>query len=98
MDVSSIDVIELRKHLRLANDVVMAHRIAKGLSLDRERVTWAREIIEERVLLALAETDVAAMPEGWSWQQAAETISLQIALAIVHEKKNEPRVAGDEPY
>lgn len=98
MDVSSIDVIELRKHLRLANDVVMAHRIAKGLSLDRERVTWAREIIEERVLLALAETDVAAMPEGWSWQQAAETISLQIALAIVHEQKNEPRVAGDEPY
>jgi hypothetical protein len=98
MDVSTIDASQLRKHLRLANDVVMAHRIAKGLSLERERVTWAREIIEERVLLALAETDVAAMPEGWSWQQAAETISLQIALAIVHEQKNEPRVAGDEPY
>ena len=98
MDVSNIQVVELRKHLRLANDVVMAHRIAKGLSLDRERVTWAREIIEERVLLALAETDVAAMPEGWCWQKAAETISVQIALAIVHDQKNEPRVAGDKLY
>lgn len=98
MNVNDIDVHELRKHLRLANDLVMAHRIVKGLSLDRERVTWARELIEERVLLALAETDAAAMPEGWSWQKAAETISVEIALAIVHEQKSEPRIAGDEPY
>jgi hypothetical protein len=61
-------------------------------------VTWARELIEERVLLALAETDAVAMPEGWSWQKAAETISVQIALAIVHEQKTEPRVAGEDPY
>ncbi|MFP8836214.1 hypothetical protein ACLIJR_18280 [Hydrogenophaga sp. XSHU_21] len=98
MDVSKLDVSELRKHLRLANDLVLANRIAKGLSLDRERVTWAREIIEERVLLALAETDAADMPANWSWQMAAETISVQIALAIAQEQKTEPRMEGDQPY
>ncbi|MGC4395655.1 hypothetical protein [Hydrogenophaga crocea] len=91
MDVTSIDVGELRSRLRLANDVVLAHRIAKGLSLERERLTWAREIIEERVLLALEAVDIECMPRDWSWQQAAETISVQIALAIVQEQKNEPR-------
>ncbi|MBX3608975.1 MAG: hypothetical protein KF871_03690 [Hydrogenophaga sp.] len=95
MDIDGIDVSELRKHLRLANDLVLAHRIAKGLSLDRERVTWARETIEERVMFALSEVDTACMPEGWSWQKAAETIAVQVALAIVHEQKNEPKVADD---
>lgn len=89
---------ELRKRPQLANDVVVAHRITKVLSLGRGRVTWARELIEERVLLALAETDAAAMPKCWSWQKAAETISVEIALAIVDEQKSEPRVSGDEPY
>lgn len=95
MDIDSIDVSELRKHLRLANDLVLAHRIAKGLSLDRERVTWARELIEERVMFALSEVDTACMPEGWSWKTAAETIAVQVALAIVHEQKNEPKAADD---
>ncbi|CDN86916.1 hypothetical protein BN948_01334 [Hydrogenophaga intermedia] len=76
--------------MRLALDVVTAHRIARGLSLDQERITATRDLIEERVLLALEETDESTMPLDWSWQQAAEKISLQIAMAIVHEQKKEP--------
>ncbi|WP_288253338.1 hypothetical protein [uncultured Hydrogenophaga sp.] len=76
--------------MRLALDVVMAHRIARGLSLDRERVTAVRGLIEERVLLALEETDESTMPPGWSWQGAAQSISMAIALAIVQEQKSEP--------
>ncbi|MBX3609180.1 MAG: hypothetical protein KF871_04725 [Hydrogenophaga sp.] len=80
--------------MRLALDVVMAHRIARGLSLERERVTALRDLMEERVLLALEETDESSMPPDWSWQRAAEEVALQIALAIVQEQKSEPRVEG----
>lgn len=94
MDVSRIDPGELRASMRLALDVVMAHRIARGLSLDRERVTAVRGLLEERVLLALEETDESKMPLNWSWQQAAESISMAIALTIVNEQKNEPPTAN----
>ena len=94
MNVSNIDPTELRSTMRLALDVVMAHRIARGLSLDRERVTAVRGLLEERVLLALEETDESTMPLNWSWQQAAQSISMAIALAIVNEQKNEPPTAN----
>jgi len=90
MNVTFIDPVELRQRMRLALDVIMAHRIARGLSLERERVTAIRGLLEERVLLALEETDETAMPASWSWQRAAESISMAIALAIVQEQKNEP--------
>lgn len=76
--------------MRLALDLVMAHRIVRKLSLDRERVTAIRELLEERVAMALKETDEEAMPPGWSWQLAVEQISNQVALAIVREQKHEP--------
>lgn len=77
--------------MRLALDVIMAHRITRGLSLDRERVTAIRGLLEERVTRALEETDESAMPLSWSWQLAAGSISMAIALAIVQEqKRNEP--------
>jgi hypothetical protein len=90
MDTSSINVEALRLRLRLALDIIMAHRISKGLSLDRAKVTSARDTLEERVLLALEETDTSTMPAGWTWQAAAESISIPIALAIVQEQKHEP--------
>ncbi len=46
--------------MRLALDVVAAHRIARGLSLDQERVTAIRGLFEEPVTCALEETDEAA--------------------------------------
>ena len=92
MAPEEIDPIELRKCMRLAIDVVLAHRIARGLSLDRERITFLRDVIESRVVMALQETDASEMPAEWAWQQAAERIALQIALAIVREQKHEPRV------
>ncbi len=94
MNVSKIDPSELRATMHLALDVVMAHRIARGLSLDRERVTAMRGLIEERVLLALEETDESAMPPNWSWQGAAQSISMAIARAIVNEQKNAPPTAN----
>ena len=90
MDVSRIDPNELRATMRLALDVVMAHRIARGLSLDVERVTAVRGHLEERLLLALEETDESAMPPEWSWKRAAEGIAVQIALGMIQEQKDEP--------
>jgi len=90
MNITGLDPVELRQRMRLALDVIMAHRIARGLSLERERVTAIRGLLEERVLMALEETDETKMPASWSWQRAAESISMAIALAIVQEQKNEP--------
>lgn len=84
------DPIELRKSMRLALDIIMAHRIAKGLSLDPARITALRDTLEQRVVLALEQTDVRRMPQAWSWQKAAEEVSVLVALAIVQEQKNEP--------
>lgn len=94
MNVDRLNPEELRDSMRLALDVIMAHRIARGLSLDRERVTAIRGLLEERVTRALEETNESAMPLSWSWQQAAESISMAIALAIVQEQKNEPPSAS----
>lgn len=85
-----IDPIELRKSMRLALDIIMAHRIAKGLSLDPAKVTALRDTLEQRVVLALEQTDFGRMPHTWSWHKAAEEVSVLVALAIVHEQKNEP--------
>jgi hypothetical protein len=92
MRTEDIDPVELCKRMHLAFGVVMAHRIARGLSLDRDRITRLRDVIESRVIMALEETDASQMPDGWSWQEAAEKIALQVALAIVQEQNNEPPV------
>lgn len=88
-----IDPIELRKRMRLALDIIMAHRVAKGLSLEPAKVTALRDTLEQRVLLALEETESAQMPQGWSWQKATEEVSVLVALAIVNEQKNETPAA-----
>lgn len=90
MNVDEIDPVLLRKSMRFALDLVAAHRIAKGLKLDQERVTAARETLEERVVLALSEVDLGSMPSTWSWAKAVETISVEIALQIIREQKHEP--------
>ena len=91
MNPNEIDPVELRRSMRFALDLVTAHRIGKGLTLDLEQATAIRETLEERVTLALAEVDAGAMPPNWSWQKAAEKISVEIALQIIHEQKHEPR-------
>ncbi|MGC4394475.1 hypothetical protein [Hydrogenophaga sp. T2] len=96
MNVDAIPPNELQKLLRLAHDIVMAHRVARGLSLSRERVTWARDTIEQRVTDALRGVDFERMPPGWSWQKAAQEISVQVALAIVHAQKLEPPESSDQ--
>jgi len=46
MQQSEIDPILLGKSLRFALDLVAAHRIAKGLTLDLERTTAIRETMK----------------------------------------------------
>lgn len=91
MDISKVDPRELRRSVRFALDLVTAHRIAKGLVIDQERVTAVREALEERLAAAFNEFDVGNMPSSWSWQKAAETLSVQIALELIREQKNEPQ-------
>ncbi len=90
MTPDDIDIHELRQGMRLALDIVMAHRITKGLSLDRAKVTGIRETMESRVLQALEHVDQETMPADWSWQAAAESLAIQVALEIVQSQKNEP--------
>ncbi len=90
MTPDDIDIHELRQRMRLALDIVMAHRVTKGLSLDRAKVTGIRETMESRVLQALEHVDQEAMPEDWSWKSAAESLAVQVALEIVQSQKNEP--------
>jgi len=90
MKLAELNPTQLQKSMRFALDLVAAHRIAKGLTLDQQRVTAIRETIEERVVLALTEVDSGSMPETWSWEHAAETIAVEIALQIIRDQKNEP--------
>lgn len=90
MDLNEVDPRELQKSVRFALDLVTAHRIAKGLVIDQERVTAVREALEERLAAAFVEFDISAMPPSWSWQKAAETLSIEIALQLIREQKHEP--------
>lgn len=60
MNVNRLNPEELRASLHLVLDGIMAHRTARGLSLDQERVTAIPGLFEERVTRALEETDEAA--------------------------------------
>jgi hypothetical protein len=91
MHQHEFDPLELRRSMRFALDLVAAHRIAKGLTIDLERMTAIRETLEERLTLTLAEVDMGSMPSTWSWPKAAETLAVEIALQIIREQKNEPQ-------
>ena len=90
MDLNEVDPRELQRSVRFALDLVAAHRIAKGLEIDQERVTALRESLEERLVAAFSEIDIGAMLLSWSWQKAAETLSIEIALQLIREQKHEP--------
>ncbi len=90
MNPSELDPALLRKSMKFALDLVVAHRIAKGLTLDQERATAVREVMEERVVLALSEVDPEFMPPEWSWEKAAQIVSVEVALEIIRAQKNEP--------
>lgn len=90
MNQRELDPVQLRKSMRFALDLLTAHRIAKGLTINQERMTAMRELLEERVLLSIAELEQGSMPSTWSWERAAEKISTQIALAIIQEQRYEP--------
>jgi len=84
-----VDMRDLRQCTKLALDVIMAHRVAKGLSLSRVEITKARDTLEQRVCDALKEVDAECMPENWSWQRAAEELAIQAALEAVGVQRNE---------
>lgn len=90
MDISKVDPRELQRSVRFSLDLLTAHRIAKGLVIDQERITALREALEERLAAAFGEFDLGVMPSSLSWQKAAETLSIEIALQLIREQKNEP--------
>lgn len=53
-------------------------------------MTAMRETLEERLASAFSEFDIGAMPSSWSWQKAAETLSVEVALQLIREQKSEP--------
>ena len=55
-----------------------------------QRVTAIHESLEEPLVAAFSEFDINAMPSSWSWQKAAETLSVEIALQLIREQKHEP--------
>lgn len=91
MNVDQIDPAELRTCMLLAMDFIVAHRVARDHTYDVARITAARDILEQRVLLALTETDISEMPDGWSWRHAAHEISVRVALAIVEDEKRKSK-------
>lgn len=91
MDLAELDPEDLRISMALALDFLVSHRVAHGGTYDRARVTAARDLLEQRVLRALEETDPTQMPEDWSWRQAAHLISIKAAMAIVEEEESSGR-------
>ncbi|QHE84886.1 hypothetical protein [Hydrogenophaga sp. BPS33] len=91
MHQDEIDTSELRVCLRLALDFITAHRIAHDGTYDVGKITTNRDTLEQRVLLALTETDFSAMPANWSWKQAAHEIAIRVALAMVENEKSRPQ-------
>ena len=87
MDITDLDPDDLRMSMLLALDFLVAHRISHDHTYDRARITAARDLLEQRVVLALEETDAAEMPPDWSWRSAAHLISIKIAMAIAEEEK-----------
>lgn len=85
MTLDEIDIGELRKCMLLGLDFIIAQHVAHSGSYDLARVTAARDTLEQRVLLALIETDTSEMPKGWSWKHAAHEISVRVSLSIVEE-------------
>ena len=90
MDLTNLDPDDLRMSMLLALDFLVAHRISHDHAYDRARITAARDLLEQRVILALEETDAAQMPEDWSWRSAAHLISIKIAMAIAEDEKAGP--------
>lgn len=88
MNVDLIDSLILRERLQLGVDVLLAHRVATGEPLQADQVSRARELIESRVRAGLWQVDEALMPFNWSWEQAAERLSFEIAMEISREYRN----------
>lgn len=88
MNVELIDSVVLRERLRLGVDVVRAHRVAAGQPLQAAQIERVRELIETRVRLALSHMDENQLPFNWSWEQAAERLSFEMAMAITGEYRD----------
>lgn len=88
MNVELIDSVVLRERLRLGVDVVRAHRVAAGQPLQADQVRRVRELIETRVKLALCHMDDDQLRFNWSWEQAAERLSFEVAMGIAREYRD----------
>lgn len=86
MDLSRINPLELQRRLAPALDLLVLRRITQGHSLDVAQITADRDLLEQRVLQVLSETDANQMPPGWSWAKAAEQLAILVTTAMLEEE------------
>ena len=87
MNVDDIDSGELQSCMVLAMDFIVAYRVGEDHRYDLAKITAARDLLEDRVLMTLIETNLAEMPNGWSWKNAAREMSMLVAVAIVEDER-----------
>lgn len=91
MQHRSFDPLVLRRAMSGAMDMLMTHLVCIEHGYDLRRMTAVREVLEERLLLALEEVDIESMPALWSWEKAAESMSREIAIHIMFEQMSDQR-------
>lgn len=71
-------------------DELLSARRKLGLSTSLVALTTDREELEQRLVLALDETDLQKMPAQWSWETAAVAIAAHITQKMIDELQNTP--------
>lgn len=71
-------------------DELLSARRKLGLSTSLVALTTDREELEQRLVLALDETDLQKMPAQWSWETAAVAIAAHITQQMIDELQNTP--------
>jgi hypothetical protein len=87
MDVDGLNPFDLRRCLLPAFNLVEMHRIARDHCYDLAKITAERDVVEQRVLHILSETDATQMPNGWSWTKAAEQLACLMVLDMIDQQE-----------
>lgn len=66
-------------------DELLSARRNLGLPTSLVSLTTDREELEQRLVMALDETDLQEMPAQWSWEAAAVAIAAHITRQMIDE-------------
>ncbi len=85
MQPNDIDLARLQKLAGPFADELHVARAKLGLPTSLVSLTADREELEQRLLLALDETDLQEMPAQWSWEAAAVALAAHITQQMIQE-------------